>query len=193
MKIKLGMIVVVVLVVAIVAMLYLAFVGQSVSGDNIGAKTDPTGQDRTPIAYGVFEVSASVKNVYDGFEGTLVNSVEIFPYIGQESPQTTKFFTLDLLEDEVKVWIETTISGPGNYYISWTSDKIEDTIPELYWNPFDPFSSNDDVHEYDFGPYDAYFYDGGSYTFTSSLWVEWDEGWDAPQKIAQKSDVFTVA
>lgn len=183
---KIGPMIVVILVIAIVAVLYLSFIGYSVASSDIGADGDPTGADREPISYTVVDIHAMVKNVIGGFSGTVTNTVVVYPYVGELSVyDTVNWGTLGFWEDDILVYVVTTISGPGNYYIQWTSEKIEDSIPELY-------IGSGDEHEYDFGPYTAKFYDEGSYTLTTSLWVEWDEEWDSPHKIAQDSDLFTV-
>jgi hypothetical protein len=181
-------VVVLIVAVAVVAVAYLALVGYRTQVADIGAAEDPTGQDREPIAYAAVSMHCTVKNVIDGFSGTVVNDVTVFDWVSSESARlydTQAWDVLGFFEDDVTVWVETTVSGPGNYFVKWTSEKIEDSIPELYLG-------SGDEHEYDFGPYTAKFYDSGTYTLTTSLMVEWSEGWDAPQKVAQDSDKFIV-
>jgi hypothetical protein len=181
-----GTIIVAILVIAIIVVLYLSLVGYVVASSDIGADEDPTGADREPISYIVVDIHAMVKNVIGGFSGTVTNTVVVYPYVGEMSVyDTSRWGILGFLEDDIVVYVVTTISGPGNYYTQWTSEKIEDSIPELY-------IGEGDEHEYDFGPYTAKFYDEGSYTLTTSLWVEWDEEWSDAHKIAQDSDLFTV-
>ena len=91
------------------------------------------------------------------------------------------------LEDDIIVWVTAKITGPASYNApTFTSVKVEDSIPELY-------IGSGDVHEYDFGPYTADFYDPGTYTVTASLIVQWDEGWDEPQKIATATKTLNVS
>ena len=184
------MVIVVCLVAAIIVVAYFAFVGVKRTAEDMGLSEDPTGQERPPIAYAVINFDCSVMNVYDGFSGTITIDGVVHDYY-----QTQTVYTYDKmgplfwweLEDDVVVWVTAKITGPASYNApTFTSDKVEDSIPELY-------IGSGDVHEYDFGPYTADFYDPGTYTVTASLIVQWDEGWDEPQKIATATKTLNVS
>jgi len=178
--------VLVMLVVLVLILAYFAFVGWNASADNIGPDEDPTGQDRDPIAYAVVNVDIEVQNRYGYIQGRITDiGVDVYPWTGSHVMTTNKlsFKLSGFWEDEVTTWITTTVTGPGNYFFeSEALDKRTDTIPEL--------APAGDTRYYSFGPYEADFYDPGTYTITITVHMDCDtEDTNAPVVLSESFEV----
>ena len=176
----------VVLVVVIIVLAYMALVGIEKKVPNIGIQKDPTGQKRDPIAYVLITTSVGLKNEYNRFAGKVYSiNVAVHPYVnGQPAQMYTEKWDFDTLngwfEDDVKIWVEMVVTGPSNYISDiWTSEKQKDTIPEVKM----------DYNHYNFGPFEADFWDGGDYTVKVTLHVSSDEYTGSPATLTK---TFTV-
>lgn len=174
------------LVIALAVAVFAMAVGFKAAADDVGVQSDPTGQDRPPIAYAVINCEGEVQNLLGSIQPRMNwVSVDVYDYAGAARVYTTEKWDPDILgwySDDVRVYVTMQIAGPGNYISSWKSEVIEDNIPEL--------ASAGDTHVYEFGPYTANFYDPGEYTLTVKLVVECDsEDVDPPSVMTKK---FTV-
>jgi hypothetical protein len=185
MKSKITTVIMVLLVIAILVLAYFVFVGQDKKVPNIGVSSDPTGEDRGPIAYAVITTSVGLKNEYNRFDGKVYSvNVDLHSYIVGQPAQTYRekwdLTSLGFLQDDVKIWVEMVITGPNNYISDvWTSEKQTDNIPEVKM----------DYNHYNFGPYRADFWDSGEYAVKVTLHVSSDEYTGSP---ATKTQLFTV-
>ena len=159
------------IVVAIVILLVvgiLIFSAYSIGVTSDWNGSDPTGQDREPIAYATIYYKVGVKNEYDRFKSKVYElDVTVQDWTGSDA--STDWNALGFwdwnLEDDVKLRAKFDFSGPGNVRFTGYTEWQEMTIPEL---------SFDYTHVV-FETPRILFYDSGTYRVTAELYIECDE------------------
>ena len=165
MKGRIVTVVSVLVVIAILVIAYFAFVGATVPAKDVGAKKDPTGKNRDPIAYSVINMVCGLrKPPLSSWDGR-VESVTILTYAwtpgAAQITANEKFDLLGLFQSHPECWVTLRITGPANYLpVEFISDhqKVAVDIETFHWTTTS------------FGPFTAKFWDAGSYTLTINFY-----------------------
>ncbi len=160
--------VLVLVVVAVVAIAYLAFVGLTQPSPNVGAQSDPTGQQRDPIGYAVINIHCVVSNpLLIGWQGALKSvSIATYPWVNGTSGAINqmvnqKYDPLGLLSSNCKGYVKLRFTGPGNYLpLAWTSPDLSVKV-----------NNDGSTASMNFGPYTAKFWDPGQYSLSVTFYL----------------------
>lgn len=188
---KLGIttILLVLVVVAILAIGYLALIGLSSAAPSVGEQTDPTGQKRGPIAYAVFNIQCKVI-LGTSWTGS-VQSVDVktYPWVNgtnaiNQVVQTQKYNPLGWFSSDFNGWITLRVTGPANY-IPATYTSPEQTVTQ---DAFD-FSAR----TMSFGPYTAKFWDAGQYSVHVVFWTPTSGSDSTPKQMGESTQTLIVS
>ena len=164
-----GMLIVGILVVAIVAILYLAFIGSAVQTPDVNdAGDDPTDGDRIPTAYGIMHVTIQVDNAIDRYTGSINSGyMSVFNFVSFEEGavyENQKLDLLGILADDMSSWVFVQLTGPGQFYFEWESEHVEYSLSE-WGNEYIDFTSGR-----------CYFWDKGEYSMTVKAYADGPSG-----------------